>query len=40
MGKWMFVASQPMAWARNRLLRFYTVERLVKDIAKIMEEPI
>jgi 2-polyprenyl-6-methoxyphenol hydroxylase-like FAD-dependent oxidoreductase len=40
MGKWMFVKSLPVAWLRNRLLHYYTVERLVKDIAKIMDEPI
>jgi 2-polyprenyl-6-methoxyphenol hydroxylase-like FAD-dependent oxidoreductase len=40
LGKWMFVRSRPVAWARNRLLRFYSVEQLVKGIARVAEEPI
>lgn len=39
LGRMMFVRSRWSAWARNQLLRFYTVEQLVKDVARIMEEP-
>ncbi len=40
LGRLMFVKSRPISWARNRILKLYSVERLVKDLARIMEEPI
>ncbi|MCA9908486.1 MAG: FAD-dependent monooxygenase [Anaerolineae bacterium] len=40
LGKMMFIKSSPLAWERNQLLKFYTVEELVRSIAKIADEPI
>lgn len=40
LARWMFVAAPPLAWVRDRLLRFYTLERLVAGIAKVMDAPI
>jgi len=40
LGKMMFVKSSPLAWERNQLLKFYSVEELVREIAKIADEPI
>jgi FAD-dependent urate hydroxylase len=40
LGKMMFVKSSPLAWERNQLLKFYTVEELFRQIAKIADEPI
>ena len=40
MGKMMFVQSPLLAWGRDQLLRFYTVEQLVSTVADIADEPI
>lgn len=40
LSKLMFANSRPYAWLRDRLLRFYSLERLMRDIRKIMDEPI
>lgn len=40
LGNWMAVKSRPAAWARNQLLRLYTVEQLGRGITSIMDEPI
>lgn len=40
LGRMMFVRSRVLSAARDQLLRFYSVERLVRGIAEIMEEPI
>lgn len=36
----MFVQSKPVDWLREQLLKFYSVENLIRSIARIMEEPI
>ena len=36
----MFVESKPVDWLREQLLKFYSVEDLIRSIARIMEEPI
>lgn len=36
----MFVKSQPVEWVRDQMVKFYSVEDFIKDIARIMEEPI
>ncbi len=36
----MFVQSKPIDWLREQLLKFYSVEDLIRSIARIMEEPI
>jgi 2-polyprenyl-6-methoxyphenol hydroxylase-like FAD-dependent oxidoreductase len=36
----MFVQSKPVDWLREQLLKFYSVEDLIRSIARIMEEPI
>jgi 2-polyprenyl-6-methoxyphenol hydroxylase-like FAD-dependent oxidoreductase len=40
LGRIMFVRSRALAWARNRLLRLFTVEQLVRSVASMMEEPV
>jgi FAD-dependent urate hydroxylase len=39
-GRMMFVNSPLLAWGRDRLLNFYTIEELVRAIAKLADEPI
>lgn len=36
----MFVESAPVAWGRDLALRFYSLEQLVKQIAKMFDQPI
>lgn len=36
----MMLDSLPMAWGRDQLMRFYTLEMLAKNIAKSLDEPI
>jgi len=40
LAKMMFVDSTPLAWTRDQMLKFYSLEQLVKQIAKIFDEPI
>lgn len=40
LGQMMFVASPALTWLRDQLLPFYTLKMLVRDIAKLMEQPI
>ncbi|MEZ4517013.1 MAG: NAD(P)/FAD-dependent oxidoreductase [Chloroflexota bacterium] len=40
LGKMMFVNSPLLAWGRDQLLNFYTLEELVRSIAKLADEPI
>jgi 2-polyprenyl-6-methoxyphenol hydroxylase-like FAD-dependent oxidoreductase len=40
LGRIMFVRSRAVAWTRNRLLRLFSVEQLVRSIAAMMEEPV
>ncbi len=40
LAKMMFIASTPLAWSRDQVLKFYTFEHLAKTIAKIFEQPI
>jgi len=40
LGQMMFLESPTLSWGRNKLLNFYTVEQLVKDIADLMDQPI
>ncbi|TVM30319.1 FAD-dependent oxidoreductase [Oceanidesulfovibrio marinus] len=37
LARYMFVNSGPMAWARDQFMRFYSLERLMRDISKVME---
>jgi len=40
LGSMMFVDSLPLAWGRDQLLKFYSLEMLAKQIAKSLDEPI
>jgi 2-polyprenyl-6-methoxyphenol hydroxylase-like FAD-dependent oxidoreductase len=40
MARMMFIESVPLAWGRDQALKFYSLEQLVKQIAKIFEQPI
>lgn len=40
MAHMMFIESAPLAWGRNMALKFYSLEELVKQIAKTFEQPI
>lgn len=40
LGRMMFVESRTMDWIRDQLLHFYSTEALIREIARIMEEPI
>jgi len=40
MGRMMFVEPRAVAWGRDQLVKAYSLERLVKGIADLMEEPI
>ncbi|MBI1387060.1 MAG: NAD(P)-binding protein [bacterium] len=40
LGNIMTVKSAPLVWARNQMLRWYTLKMLISGIAKIMDEPI
>jgi 2-polyprenyl-6-methoxyphenol hydroxylase-like FAD-dependent oxidoreductase len=40
LAKMIFVESTPLAWSRDQLLKFYTLEQLAKSIAKILDQPI
>jgi 2-polyprenyl-6-methoxyphenol hydroxylase-like FAD-dependent oxidoreductase len=36
----VFVESLPLAWARNEVMKFMPVEMLIKDITRMIDEPI
>ena len=36
----MFVSSVPVAWGRDQLMKFYSIEEFAKEIEKSMAEPI
>jgi 2-polyprenyl-6-methoxyphenol hydroxylase-like FAD-dependent oxidoreductase len=40
MARMMFIENVPLAWGRDKALKFYSLEQLVKQIAKIFEQPI
>ena len=40
LGKMMFVDSLPLAWGRDQLVKFYSLEMLIKSIGTMMAEPI
>lgn len=40
LARMMFVESTPLAWGRNQLMKFYTLEMLLKNITRQMSEPI
>jgi 2-polyprenyl-6-methoxyphenol hydroxylase-like FAD-dependent oxidoreductase len=40
LGSMMFIDSLPLAWGRDQLLKFYSLEMLAKQIAKSLDEPI
>lgn len=40
LGKLMFVESPALAWGRNQLVKHYPLERFVRSLAELMDEPI
>lgn len=40
LAKMMLVESQPVAWTRDQLMRFYSIDMLIKNIAKSFSSPI
>lgn len=36
----MLVESLPLAWTRDQLMRFYSIDMLIKNIAKSFAQPI
>jgi 2-polyprenyl-6-methoxyphenol hydroxylase-like FAD-dependent oxidoreductase len=40
MGNMMFIDSLPLAWGRDQLVKFYTIEMLIKSIGTMMDDPI
>jgi 2-polyprenyl-6-methoxyphenol hydroxylase-like FAD-dependent oxidoreductase len=36
----MFVKSTPVAWGRDQLMKFYSIEEFAKEIEKSLDEPI
>jgi 2-polyprenyl-6-methoxyphenol hydroxylase-like FAD-dependent oxidoreductase len=40
MARMMFIDSTPIAWGRDQALKFYSLDQLVKQIAKIFDQPI
>jgi FAD-dependent urate hydroxylase len=40
MARMMFIETVPLAWGRDQALKFYSLDQLVKQIAKIFEQPI
>jgi 2-polyprenyl-6-methoxyphenol hydroxylase-like FAD-dependent oxidoreductase len=40
LARMMFIESMPLAWGRDQALKFYSIEQLVAQIAKIFEQPI
>ena len=40
LAKLIFIGSLPLAWTRDQAMKFFTVEMLIRDIARIIEEPI
>lgn len=36
----MFVKSTPLAWSRDQLMKFYSIEEFVKEIEKSLAEPL
>ncbi len=36
----MFVKSTPVAWGRDQLMKFYSIEEFAKEIEKSLSEPI
>ena len=33
----MMIESTPLAWGRDQLMKFYTLDQALKEIVKIME---
>ncbi|MBM4124662.1 MAG: FAD-dependent monooxygenase [Nitrospira sp.] len=40
LGRLMFVESLPLAWGRDQLMRFYTLDQALKQIVEVMEGSI
>lgn len=40
LAKMMLVESMPLAWTRDQLMRFYSIDMLIKNIAKSFAHPI
>lgn len=40
MARMMFIESVPLAWGRDQAMKFYSLDQLVKQIAKIFDRPI
>jgi 2-polyprenyl-6-methoxyphenol hydroxylase-like FAD-dependent oxidoreductase len=40
MARMMFIETVPLAWGRDQALKFYSLDQLVKQIAKIFDQPI
>jgi 2-polyprenyl-6-methoxyphenol hydroxylase-like FAD-dependent oxidoreductase len=40
LGQMMFIDSLPLAWGRDQLVKFYSIEMLIKSIGTMMDEPI
>jgi 2-polyprenyl-6-methoxyphenol hydroxylase-like FAD-dependent oxidoreductase len=40
LAKMMLVESLPLAWTRDQLMRFYSIDMLIKNIAKSFSHPI
>jgi 2-polyprenyl-6-methoxyphenol hydroxylase-like FAD-dependent oxidoreductase len=40
LARMMFIENMPLAWGRDQALKFYSIEQLVAQIAKIFEQPI
>lgn len=40
MARTMFIETVPLAWGRDQALKFYSLDQLVKQIAKIFDQPI
>lgn len=40
LGRFMFVKSAPLAWLRDRVVQFYSLKRMIKSIADLMDEPV
>lgn len=40
LGKLMFVDSTPLAWGRDQLMKFVTLESLIREIGSALDQPI
>ncbi len=40
LAKLIFIENLPLAWTRDQAMKFFTVEMLIKDIARSIDEPI